>query len=331
MNHSTRSIRVAIRQQLLLYDRSTIMAISQATGYSFPTIKKQLELMIEAGDVAEDGTVPSNGGRPSIRYVLIPGRSIGLCVYLEKHVLRYRYVDLSGTVIEEGQATIQHDPADQLFSTLTSLQARRPFDALSVGVPAAVSNGRIILMDDYPSLLDLDLRASLERAFHVPIAIENDMNAAVYGLGRITEQSDETLVYIYLGQNGPGAGLLVNGRLIRGASSFTGEIAGLPFYDKQTFAHRIRSKRRHHPLSARELDALARLVTTFCAILNPHRIIFSDVDLTMDDVQAIRDASALYLPLQHIPSLSIGEWEHDYFQGLTRICIGLLLETQENR
>ncbi|WP_396128134.1 ROK family protein [Exiguobacterium mexicanum] len=199
--------------------------------------------------------------------------------------------------------------------------------AISIGVAAAVADGTVIFAPDYPTFAHLDLKRWVESRTDRPAVIENDMNAAVYGYGHTHELADDqSIVYIYLGKNGPGAGILINGRLIRGKTGFSGEISFLPLYDDATFHDRMESERLA-PLSDLAFDALGRLVATFTATLNPNAIIFSDVDLIDVELEGIRNACQRHIAVAHIPDLLIGTWEEDYFAGLARRGVGLMLES----
>lgn len=329
MKPNATSLSIAIRRQLVFHDRQTVADISEVTGHSFPTVKKHLERMRTAGEVNEQGLTPSTGGRPATRYVFNPSVANGLCAYIEQDVIVYRHIDAIGTTLNEGRVAIQSgDHLQTLFDLLTSQFAVHSFQAITIGVAAAVADGEIIYAPDYPTLSDVALAPLLESTFRVPVVVENDMNAAVYGYSQsVPTYADETIVYVYLGKNGPGSGILINGRLLRGKTHFTGEISFLPFYEHQTFFDCIRHHDRGTPLTEKAHDALARLVTTFTATLNPHTIVFSDVDVTEEEIRWIRSRSERYIAAAHLPDLTRGLWEEHYFQGLIRFCVETLLET----
>ncbi|WP_214843008.1 ROK family protein [Exiguobacterium sp. s150] len=322
-------LSVAIRRQLVFHDHHTVAEISEAIGHSFPTVKKHLELMRAAGEVNEQGLTPSTGGRPATRYVFNPSAANGLCAYIEQDVIAYRRIDAIGTTLDKGRMAIRHgNHLQTLFDLLASQLASHSIQAVTIGVAAAVADGEIIYAPDYPTLSNVALTTLLESTFDVPVVVENDMNAAVYGYGRsVPTYADETIVYVYLGKNGPGSGILLNGRLIRGKTNFTGEISFLPFYAHHTFYDRIRNHQRGTPLTDQACDALARLITTFTATLNPHTIVFSDIDVTEEDIRRVRKRSERYIAATHLPDLTRGLWEEHYFQGLITFCVETLLET----
>jgi glucokinase len=99
------------------------------------------------------------------------------------------------------------------------------FAALGVGIPSTIDQraGRAVSSVNIP-LAGVDLRDHLGRRFGVPVMIENDANAAALaehrlGAGRGTRH----MVMLTLG-TGVGGGLIVDGRLYRGAIGAAGEL-----------------------------------------------------------------------------------------------------------
>ena len=83
----------------------------------------------------------------------------------------------------------------------------------------------------------------MENRFSIPVVIENDMNAAVLGYHDSKgNKKDKSLVYLYSGQNGPGAGIMINGDVVRGNTNFSGEVSFVPQYDDQNFGQALKMK-----------------------------------------------------------------------------------------
>ena len=99
------------------------------------------------------------------------------------------------------------------------------FGALGVGIPSTIDQrtGRAVSSVNIP-LAGVDVREQLQRRFGVPVMIENDANAAALaehrlGAGRGTRH----MVMLTLG-TGVGGGLILDGRLYRGAVGAAGEL-----------------------------------------------------------------------------------------------------------
>jgi glucokinase len=103
--------------------------------------------------------------------------------------------------------------------------AQDGFAALGVGIPSTIDQraGRAVASVNIP-LSDVDLRGALGRRFGVPTMIENDANAAAlaehrFGAGRGTRH----MIMLTLG-TGIGGGLVLDGRLYRGAVGAAAEL-----------------------------------------------------------------------------------------------------------
>jgi glucokinase len=73
----------------------------------------------------------------------------------------------------------------------------------------------------------LPLAARLSRRTGIPVAVENDVNAAAVGASRVLELDSTDLAYLSVG-TGLAAGIVLSGRLHRGARGGAGEIGHVP-------------------------------------------------------------------------------------------------------
>lgn len=104
--------------------------------------------------------------------------------------------------------------------------------AIGVGCPGIISveTGKVVLSPNIPFLDNCPLKSKLEKLFKVPVAVENDVNAGLYGEYRLgAAQGYRHIVGIFLG-TGVGGALILNGELYRGATGAAGEI-GHTFLD----------------------------------------------------------------------------------------------------
>jgi glucokinase len=95
---------------------------------------------------------------------------------------------------------------------------------ISCGSPLDPVKGVIQSPPNLPTWKDVPIKSILEEEFQVPCFLENDANAGAlaelwFGAGR----GVESMVFLTMG-TGLGAGLILDGRLYRGASHLAGEI-----------------------------------------------------------------------------------------------------------
>ena len=99
-----------------------------------------------------------------------------------------------------------------------------------VGVPGAIDprTGRVSLTPNIAGLQDFDVLGYLRGRFGPDVAIENDVNLAMLGEQALGCASQcRNAAFLALG-TGAGLGLLIDGKLFRGARGSAGEIADLP-------------------------------------------------------------------------------------------------------
>jgi glucokinase len=111
---------------------------------------------------------------------------------------------------------------------------------ISCGGPLDSDRGRVLGPPNLPGWDDVPVAGRLGEAFHVPACLENDANACalaewMWGAGRGTRN----MVFLTFG-TGMGAGLILDGRLFRGACGLAGEVGhiriaedGPPCYGKR--------------------------------------------------------------------------------------------------
>jgi glucokinase len=130
-------------------------------------------------------------------------------------------------------------PFDEVFPSVVALaeksiaraaQAGREVKAMSVSVggPLRIQEGVLLDPPHLPGWHNIRLKERLAQKFHgLPICIEHDGNAGAlaefrFGIGR-KRSGLQNLVFLTFG-TGLGAGLIVNGQIVHGASDTAGEL-----------------------------------------------------------------------------------------------------------
>ena len=102
---------------------------------------------------------------------------------------------------------------------------------ISCGGPLDLKNGLVLSPPNLPDWTHVDLFSPIQKAFPVPIGLQNDANACAlaewkWGAGR----GCKNLVFLTFG-TGMGAGLILNGKLYTGANDMAGEIGHIRLSD----------------------------------------------------------------------------------------------------
>ncbi len=140
-------------------------------------------------------------------------------------------VDADGTVLARDRVDSPRD-ADAISAAVAALVQRlvgdQPIAAVGVGAAGFVdrTRSRVLMAPNLP-WRDADLRHDLEQRLGLPVAIENDGNAAAWGEFRYGAGRDiDDLLLLTVG-TGVGGGVVLDGRLYRGAYGVAGEVGHL--------------------------------------------------------------------------------------------------------
>ncbi len=147
--------------------------------------------------------------------------------------------DLEGKVLATLREPTEHGPGapvlDQMASLVGKLANQAGIDASSVrrvviGVPSAVSptTGLASLSPNLALPEDQPLAQLMEARLHVPVHVENDVNLAAFGEAVVGAGKGLSSVAFLSFGTGVGLGLVVDGKMLRGAFGRAGEIAYLP-------------------------------------------------------------------------------------------------------
>jgi glucokinase len=138
-------------------------------------------------------------------------------------------VDDAGVVIDTQRMPTPKAPAmDVLADVITMIRdviGDRAVDGIGVGVPGGIAQDRSFVYFA-PNLYwtEVPVGQTLQAAFDVPIVVENDGNAAAWGEFRFGAGADvDDCIAITIG-TGIGGGIIIDGRLVRGAHGIASEI-----------------------------------------------------------------------------------------------------------
>lgn len=110
-------------------------------------------------------------------------------------------------------------------------RAREELAAAGVGIPGQVypTSGTVRLAVNLNLHEPYPLREALQEALGVPVALENDVRAAAWGAFHWARAAEplNSVAYLSIG-TGIAAGLVLDGRLYRGAHGMAGEIGHIP-------------------------------------------------------------------------------------------------------
>ena len=262
----------AVYEQILLRGPVSRPELAKATGLSKPTISLALADLERVGLVRTVGHRVGAAGRAAALYEIHPavGRVVGIDVGREW--VRAAIAGLNGEIVvrRDVRSRARHANAliDQLDTLVRELAAEAGADPgeitfVVIGTPGVndAENRRLRLAPNLPGWSRPGVTGRLAERLPAEFLIENDLALAAlgeqaYGLGADVRN----FVFLSIG-TGVGMGVVLEGRLYRGARGAAGEIAFLPLGEADPLT-RTAGARRHgmleSVLSASGLVATAR-------------------------------------------------------------------------
>ncbi|MFJ4004133.1 ROK family protein [Streptomyces sp. NPDC090023] len=212
------------------------LELAERTGLTPQAVSKITARLREDGFAAEAGRRASTGGKPRTVLRLVPEAGHAVGVHLDRDESRVVLLDLNGTVVGErrgevglggGAETVLALVADEVTALVGEVLGHGPADAgtlLGAGValpgPLDHVGGVLHRVTGFPEWEGFALRDALAARLGVPVVVDKDTNAAALGLAAGGEHG--SFAYLHLG-TGLGAGLVIGGRVHRGARTGAGE------------------------------------------------------------------------------------------------------------
>jgi predicted NBD/HSP70 family sugar kinase len=212
--------------------------IARATGLSRTTVSTVVGELKELGlvsDVDPKGSQP-RGGRPAVQLVLENPEQVVVGIDFGHSHVAVALADLAHNVLGEVRGDLDvNNRAGQALDTAAlmfgELRYKLGIDLKNVigagiGIPGPVdrARGKAGSSTILPGWIDLPIASEMSQRLGVPVEIENDANLGAlaeltWGAGK--DCSNFTYVKA---ATGIGAGIVIDGRLLRGATGTAGEI-----------------------------------------------------------------------------------------------------------
>lgn len=300
----------------------TKLTIANATGLSVATCNNILNELLARGEVVEADLEQHNGGRPARRFMYNANYSYIACIYVSNDGGVYRIThavtNLAGAIIEENFVEVEiinYEVINTLIEKL--IYNYENIKAIGIGIPGIIHRG-IIGAVDIEELTDLPLATRLKANYNLKIIVENDVNLMAYGFYKKQNYDENKTIAVvnFPKGNGAGAGIIVEGHIIRGNTNFAGEVSYLPFdQSREEQIKQTNSADGFFPL-------MVKTIGSIIAIINPEAIVITG-GLIRSNMQG--DFSILCrnrIPHEHMPQIIIQEnMQDDYIKGLVSLTL----------
>jgi len=214
----------------------TKLELAKRTGLSRSAVTQRVSSLLNAGLVIPTRHLAEDtGGRPAERYAVNPNWGVSLIADTGATGMRTAVCDLSGHLLNEhfDWIDITQGP-DAILGAISKrfsshLVSRRlsPGHVRGIGIsvpgPVDARTGRVVSPPIMTGWHDYDIPGFFSAQFDCPVTVEKDTNAMVYGAFRSSTAAEQNMVFVKVG-TGIGAGLMLSGRLYRGADGAAGDV-----------------------------------------------------------------------------------------------------------
>ncbi len=204
--------------------------LASLAGLSKPTVSAAVAELEGVRLAAHSGTASSGTGRSAAVYRLGPAAGAVLAVDLGPALTRVRACSLDGALLTEADGS-RADAVDVVRDVLLALPADAPLRAIVMAVgdvtrPEGTGAGMRPATAKAGPVFDA---VAVALPPGVPVHLENNVNcAALAELHEGAARGRHTFGYLRVGV-GVGLGIVVGGRVLRGANGAAGELARLPY------------------------------------------------------------------------------------------------------
>lgn len=217
--------------------------LSEHTGLTGATVTRAAQRLFDLEFIDETVLREGQRGQPTRAIHIVPAAALGVGVYFSHHELEIGLVDMAGMIrVSERHriadaappeiAAVAEDFVTRQIAQGTCNPAR--FAGIGFALPGDFRGDPPVLNAHafFPQLQQRDLAAEFGRALSHPVFIENDAASAALGERSLgVGQKLESFLFVHVG-HGVGGGLVLDGRLWRGANGNAGMI-GIQFPNHQ--------------------------------------------------------------------------------------------------
>lgn len=225
------SLKLLILKELYHNGCKSIPELSKIIHMSTPTITRAIDELIESSFLLEEGIGSSSGGRRPNLYGLNPPSRFVLGVDISRNHIRLGLFNFANQpvvpikVIDEGLA-VSKDFMKSLKDSVHDFILESGIDktklmGIGIALPGLIDLHTGIsysyLQDEKPATIQF------ENIFDYPIFVENDTKVMALGEQAFgLAQGKENVLCLNIG-SGIGLGMILNGKLYKGNSGFSGE------------------------------------------------------------------------------------------------------------
>ncbi|MDR1719227.1 MAG: ROK family transcriptional regulator [Dysgonamonadaceae bacterium] len=239
-----------MKKKIILYviqnGSSTISELAKEIGMSVPTTTKIINSMCDNGSLEDYGKLETNGGRHPNLYGLNPDAAYFVGVDIKQFGVNIALTDFKGDMIDfsmEVPYVLRNSPEalDRLITIIQDFIEKQTIDKTKILNIALNISGRVNSESGYSYSIfyfeERPLVDILRERLNYRVTIDNDTRAMTYGeyiAGCVAKEKDVIFVNLSWGL---AIGIIIDGKVYRGKSGFSGEFGHVKSYDNEIICH----------------------------------------------------------------------------------------------
>ena len=240
--YKTTTLKKHLIQHLIISGSSSIADIAKELQLSIPTVTKFVSELMNDNYILDLGKQNTPGGRKPNIYGLNPnaGYFVGVDVEVKKVLLAT--IDFCGNVIDEGYVVRYNledteEAFDRLCEIVQDYIHQLEIDTSKVLQVGINLGGRVNPKTGFSysffHFYDKPLTEKIEKRIGIPVNLENDSRAMMYGefLAGVVK-NEKNILFININW-GLGAGIIIDGKPYYGKSGFSGEVGHVCALDNE--------------------------------------------------------------------------------------------------
>lgn len=331
-----------LMQRLIKSGSASIADIAKELELSIPTVTKFVGELIREGYVKDLGKQNTSGGRRPNVYGLNPksGYFVGMDVQRKKILLAT--IDFNGNIVSNDESypyELANTPEalEQLIHILTDYISHLEIDSRKILQVGMNIGGRVNpntgFSYSYFNFSEKPLTKVLEGRIGIPVSLENDSRAMMYGefmAGCVKKGKDVLFINLNWGL---GAGILIDGKPYYGKSGFSGQIGHICALDNEIICNCGKKGCLETEASGYAIERMLReRIAQGCTTIMSEKLEAHGEFLLSDFVDAVRKEDMLSIEIVEHIGFVLGRWIAGFINILNPEMViigGPLSETHE--
>ena len=331
-----------LMQRLIKSGSASIADIAKELELSIPTVTKFVGELIREGYVKDLGKQNTSGGRRPNVYGLNPksGYFVGMDVQRKKILLAT--IDFNGNIVSNDESypyELANTPEalEQLIHILTDYISHLEIDSRKILQVGMNIGGRVNpntgFSYSYFNFSEKPLTKVLEGRIGIPVSLENDSRAMMYGEFMAgCKKKKKDVLFINLNW-GLGAGILIDGKPYYGKSGFSGQIGHICALDNEIICNCGKKGCLETEASGYAIERMLReRIAQGCTTIMSEKLEAHGEFLLSDFVDAVRKEDMLSIEIVEHIGFVLGRWIAGFINILNPEMViigGPLSETHE--